>query len=153
MCSHTSRSIETRSSYCAPCRNSIIIDYTVVDESVANNRGVNIRHRSVVAERVSCPFTPPVTVPPVTETVVNPTIITDVRSPVTYVPGVYSVTPAPPTGRPVPSDPWWRNPLAGYPVVFTRIIVPRPVPWLPHPAVNWASRLIVIHQCRWSYGN
>jgi hypothetical protein len=76
-----------------------------------------------------------------TKSVVDAAIVADLRSPITGMPHIKTVAPAPITGRPVHSRLRRRHPGAGNPVVAVRPV--GPVTRLPHPSRLGARRLVV----------
>src|SRR5438132_1033652 len=75
-------SVETRSGI------RIVVDYSVVNIGVVNDRRIHSGHRGIVAIDIPRPFATHKTYSAVTKTVVNATIEADVRAPIAAVPGI-----------------------------------------------------------------
>ncbi len=111
----------------------------------------NIRHRAVVVERASAPFSAGKAHAAITEAVVNSTVEADVRAPITTTPCVNTVGPSPVARGPQQAYRRY-HPGSGYPVVAV-IVIPGPVAGRPHMAGAGADRLGVNGQRRRSDTN
>src|SRR5438552_13690749 len=76
--------------------NGKFIVHRVIYVGVMDNIRIHARHSGVVLEGVSTPSSAPVPVSGVTITVINASVKTDTRSPVTLVKYVSAVVPTPP---------------------------------------------------------
>lgn len=123
----------------------VIHDYgTAVN--ISHIHHVDVEHGAVVEECAASPFPASETNSGVTEAVVNASVETNVRSPVSSVPTVETTFVAPIAGRPEHAD--GRNdPRARNPVVAA-VFIPRPVAWRPEIAGAGADRLRIHRQCR-----
>jgi hypothetical protein len=106
-----------------------------------------VGHRGVVVEVVALPTPTVVAVAVVPISVVDAAIEADRRPPVTGVPCILAVVPAPVTGRPVEPDRGRLHPGPGHPIVAVDRIV-GPIPRLPNPVWSGGRRLHVIRNRR-----
>jgi hypothetical protein len=107
---------------------------------------VNIGHAPVVIEAVSAPVAAVETVAGVAIAVIDAAIEADVRSPVTIVPSIKTVIPAPIAWRPKHSD-GSLHPSAGDPIIAV-VVIPRPITRCPDITLTRANRLNVNWQRR-----
>src|SRR5207244_13184565 len=101
--------------------NIHLIVHRVIDVGVMDNVRIHTRHSGVVLEAVSTPSAAPVAVSGVAITVINASIKTDPRSPITLVKHVSAVVPAPPCWSPKQTDGWRTNPHARHPITISAI--------------------------------
>ena len=78
----------------------VVHDYSAVHINVCNLRRVYVHHRSVIKESSVPPLAAIKAVPAISESIVDPAIKTNLRTPVAAVPGINSVIPAPVSRRP-----------------------------------------------------
>src|SRR5580700_178004 len=122
----------------------VVDDDCPVDVDVGDVHGVHMHDGSVVEESAAAPFAAAEPDTTVAETIINAAVETDVRAPVSGVPGVDTVVPSPVARGPKHahgSD----HPGAGHPVV-AGIIAPCPVARRPQIAGRGADRLLVNRQ-------
>src|SRR5215467_14097857 len=114
-----------------------VIDRDVIDHRAVVNVGdigvAHIGHGAVVVELAVAPFTADEAHAAVAEAVIHAAIEADGRPPVTDVPDVGAIDPAPVAGRPQEPD-GRQYPGARHPVIA---FVPRPVAWRPDVARPW----------------
>lgn len=118
-----------------------VIDDGFVDIHVTNDCGVHMADSGVVVEVVSTPVAAFIAAAIVAVAVVHAAIETDVRTPVSRMPDVAAVTPAPPAGSPEQAVRRSHDPGTGHPVVV--IAVPCPVTGRPDVIRPRANRLII----------
>ena len=123
----------------------VIDDDRPVNVDVGDVDGVYVHHGCVVKESSAAPFTAAEADATISESVINAAIKSDVRSPISSIPGVDTVVPSPISGGPQHAD-GCDHPGAGHPVV-TVIVAPCPVARSPQIARAGADRLIVNRQC------
>ena len=99
-----------------------ILGERIIDVGVMDNRLIHTCHSGVVLEVVSTPSSAPVAVSGVAITVINASVKTDMRSPVTLVKGVSAVVPAPPRRCPKQTHSGRWHPHARDPVII--VVVP-----------------------------
>ena len=124
---------------------SVVDDHRAV-VNIGHIRDADVGHRAVVIKRAPAPLAAHESHSGVAEPVVNTTIETDVRPPISGMPDVKSSTPSPVAGRPQQTDrcddPASRNP------VIAIVIVPGPIPGCPDVAGARTNGLCVNGQ-RW----
>src|SRR4029077_8543969 len=120
----------------------------IIDVGVMDNGLVHTRHSGVVLEVVSTPASAPVAVSGVAETVIDASIKTDGRSPVTLVKSVNAVIPAPPRRCPKQTHSRRRHPHARDPIIIVVIGVPAPITWSPDVTCDRTGRLLIYRQRR-----
>ena len=118
-----------------------ILAERIIDVGVVDNRLIHMRYSSVVLEGVATPSAAPVTVSGVAITVINASVKTDRRSPVTLVKRVSTVSPTPPSRGPKQTDPWRRDPHAWDPIIIVVIVVPAPITRSPDMSCDRTGRL------------
>src|SRR5947207_15011879 len=118
---------------------SHLLIYITIDVGVVNDALVHVRHIGVVTEIVSNPAPAPVTVAGVAIAVINSSVKTDMRSPVTLVKYVSTIVPAPPCRCPKQTDTWRSNPGAWHPII---IVLIAPVAGSPNIAFDRTRRLL-----------
>src|SRR5271156_1176844 len=79
---------------------SIVDDDRAVHVDVRDGGGIYVHHGGVVKELSAAPFAAIKSVAAVTEAIVNAAVESNLRSPVTGIPGIGTVIPAPISGRP-----------------------------------------------------
>ena len=126
----------------------LVIHDRAIDVGVMNDGGVHSRYGGVVMENVSFPAAAPVAISPIAVTVINATVKTDSRPPVTCVKSVNAVVPTPPRGGPQQADARWSNPDARHTIITTSGSTP--VSGSPDVAWRRSQRLLVYRQNRWS---
>src|SRR5262249_25402050 len=125
-----------------------ILGERVIDVGVMDNVRIHTRHSGVVLKVVSAPSAAPVAVSGVAKTVINASVKTDSRPPVTLVKRVHPVSPAPPWRGPKQTHSRRRDPHARDPIVIVVRAVPAPITWSPDITCDRASRLLVYRQRR-----
>jgi hypothetical protein len=125
----------------------VVIDNRTVIH-VGHERRPNMDHRSVVEEPASAPVAALEAVAVIPETVMDTAVESDVPSPITFVPPVGTVAPAPEAGRPEHAHLRRKNPRSGDPVIRASIIIPGPIARRPEIALLRAGRLLIDRQRR-----
>src|SRR4029077_10992640 len=125
-----------------------LIIHGVIDVGVMDNVRIYARHSGVVLEVVSTPSAAPVAISGVAITVINASIKTDSRSPVTSVKHVSAVVPAPPWRSPKYAHCRRCNPGARNPIIIPGIITIIPVTRSPDITCDRAGRLLIYRQNR-----
>jgi hypothetical protein len=115
--------------------------------NVVHYRGIDVRHIAVIGERAVIPVRAIITPARVTETVVDATVETNVRTPVTGVPEIVIALVIPVRRSPEGIDPRCQNPGSGNPVIAAIGSV-APVAWRPVIAVAGTGRLAVFRERR-----
>src|SRR5262249_20791738 len=124
--------------------NGVVDDRSAV--GVVDDGGVHIGDRRVVVILTAAPEPAHETYACVSESIVNPAIKTDVRSPIAAVPDVNTLTPAPISRRPQHADLRRLNPGPWDPVVAVRTIGPvAGCPDIARSRTNWLH----INRQRW----
>jgi len=118
--------------------------HRVIDVGVMDNIRIHARHSGVVLEGVSTPSSTPVAVSGVAITVINASVKTDMRPPITLVKYVSAVVPTPPWRCPKQTHCWRSDPDAGYPIITSA--APTPVARSPHITCNRADWLLIYRQ-------
>src|SRR5580658_433309 len=112
--------------------------------NVVDDRAVYVHDGGVIEKVSALPVASGEADANVAEAVVNASVKTDVRSPVTGIPGVDAISPTPVTGSPEETSFRRENPGAGYPVVVS--IVPSPVAGRPEIAISGTNGLGINRQ-------
>src|ERR1700722_8014418 len=129
----------------------VVHDHGTVDVNISDVDSIDMHHGGVVEEPAVAPFSSEEADASVTEAIVNATVKTDVRTPITTMPGVKAAAPSPVARSPKHSD-GRHHPGAGHPVVAS-IIVPCPVAGRPQVAGAGTDRLRVNRQRRRTNAN
>ncbi len=111
-----------------------IVDHGPVDIGVVHNGSIHIRHRGVVPEMPTIPFTTAISYTTITKPIVHPAIKTNMRPPITTMPAIISTGKTPITRRPQKADSWRRSPITWYPIVTVFISTPCPI--TRHPEIT-----------------
>lgn len=122
-----------------------ILGERIVDVGVMDNRLIHTCHSGVVLEVVATPSSAPVAVSGVAITVINASVKTDMRSPVTLVKCVSAVVPTPPRRCPKQTHSGRWHPHTRDPVII--VVVP-PVARSPDISCNRADWLLIYRQLR-----
>src|SRR5665213_105746 len=133
---YTSRAIEA----CA-IHDRGVVDNRAVHINVADDSGVDVDYRCVIAEGVPRPDTSEEADSSVTEAVIDAPIEADVRSPVSRMPCINASAEAPVSGSPEYADAWRRDPHTRHPEVTFG--PPGPIARSPEIPVPRAGRLSV----------
>src|SRR4029450_13216209 len=120
----------------------------LIDIGVMDNIRIHARHSGVVLEGGSTPSAAPVAVSSVAVAVVNASIKTDSRSPVTLVKHVRAGVPAPPRRGPKQTHSRRCNPGARHPIIIPDIMTITPVTRSPDITCDGAGRLLIHRQNR-----
>src|ERR1700728_1856472 len=123
----------------------VIHNNGAVHVNIGDRRGVHVHHSGVVEEISAAPFAATEAGAAISKAVVNTAIEANLRSPVTAVPGVGAVVPAPVAGSPEQTGLRRLDPGAGHPVI-TVVVIPGPVAGSPQIARAGANGLIVNRQ-------
>src|SRR6185437_4118150 len=126
-----------------------VVDDGPVDVDIADVGDVDVVHRAVVVEVAPSPLTAGVTVTEVAVSVIDAAVEADLRAPVTGVPAIEAVVPAPPARCPQQADLRGHHPGARHPVVVAIIRIPRPVARCPDVARPRYDGLRVNGKRRW----
>lgn len=128
------------------------IDMRVVDD----RRAVDVRHTHI-ADVVDAPVVgKPVMVPMatlipdtgITEAIADSTIVSNMRTPITAVPIISLIGPAPIARCPKRSDIRRQHPSPWHPIIIVVIVAPGPIAGRPHVTVTWNRRLDIHRQLR-----
>jgi hypothetical protein len=119
----------------------VVNDYGPIDIDVLDVDAVHVHHSGVIEESAVAPFSADETDAAVAETVVNAAVEADVWSPISGMPGVDAIAPAPVAGGPEQAD-GRSYPGSGHPVVAI-VIAPGPVAGGPQMAGPRADGLLV----------
>jgi hypothetical protein len=103
----------------------IVVDDNRLVINVGDVGDVNVVHTAVVKVAVALPISTIKTITGIAKSVINPAVKSDVRSPVSIVPGIEAIVPTPVSGSPKLSD-GSEHPRARHPVVAF-IVIPCPV--------------------------
>src|SRR5271155_2221 len=137
----------TPSAVVADAIDGDVVDDGLVDVDIADDGGVYAADRSVVVEAVSAPVAAFITSAVVAEAVVHAAVEADMRAPVSGVPEVAAITPAPISRRPEHTDCRSEHPGSGNPVVV--VAIPCPVAGCPDVVGTGANGLGIDRQGRW----
>jgi hypothetical protein len=124
----------------------IVVDDDRLVIDVRDIGDVNVGHAAVVKEAVAAPIPAEKSYTRITEAVIDAAIEADVRSPITAIPDVQTVIPAPVARSPKHAD-RSKHPRAGHPVVAI-VVIPRPVARRPDVALCWTDGLHINRQWR-----
>jgi hypothetical protein len=124
-----------------------IVDDCSVDVHIPDDGSVYAAHSSVVVEVVTAPIAAFISVAVVAEAVVDAAVEADVRSPVSGMPQITTITPTPPAWCPQQAIAGCDNPGSGNPVIV--IAIPGPVSGRPDVIRSRANGLIIDGQGRW----
>src|SRR6185437_749851 len=125
-----------------------IVDDRPVDVHVVDVGDVDVVDGAVVVEVAPAPFATGIAVAEVPVAVIDAAVEADARTPVTAVPAIVAIGPAPPARRPQQTDLRRHHPGARHPVVITVIRIPRPIAGGPDVARPGDHGLCVVRQCR-----
>jgi len=116
-----------------------LVDDGAINVSVMNDGGVHMHDRGVVAEIAAIPASAIETGSVVAVAVIHTAIEADLRAPVSGVPEVGAVTPAPVPRSPEQAYGGGKDPRSGYPIVIADSI-PGPIarcPQIVGPRTDW----------------
>src|ERR1700691_678797 len=116
--------------------------------NVMDVSNIHIGHRLVIEEVSIVPTSAGKTYAEVTESVVDSTVKTHLRTPKALVEGKCTTTPAPPARGPQEADLRCHHPSARHPVVIGDVVIPIPVTGRPEITIAGANGLL-IHRQRW----
>src|ERR1700722_1888098 len=105
------------------------------------NASAHVPARGVIKEMTTFPSAAPEAGPEITKSVVNSAIEADVRSPITAVPQIGSISKAPPSRSPKKPDFGRCYPHPRYPVIV--VVSIGPVPRRPEVSISRAGGLVV----------
>jgi hypothetical protein len=120
---------------------SVMLLYPRMVNIGAVNAGANVPARGVIKEMTAFPTTAPEAGSEITKSIVNSAVESDVRSPITAVPQIGSITKAPPSRSPKKPNFWRCYPYAGNPVIVVFTI--GPVTRHPEVSISGAGGLVV----------
>jgi hypothetical protein len=105
------------------------------------NTGAHMPGGGIIKEMAALPMPTPKTGSVITKSIVNSAVESNVRSPITAMPKVTSITPTPPPWS--PKEPYGRRqyPHTGDPVII--VIPPAPIAGAPQVSIPRAGRLVV----------
>src|SRR5215472_11194891 len=122
-----------------------VIDHSsVVDMHVGDP---DVIDAAVVVEVPTSPVSARIAGANIAETIVNAAVETDMRSPITRIPDISALMPAPIARGPEQADRWRSRPGTGHPVVTVRAV--GPVAGRPDITVAGTRWLLVNRQHRW----
>jgi hypothetical protein len=124
--------------------NRLVIDVRYIGD-------VNVGHATVVKEPVALPIAAEEPRTGIAEAIINAAVETNVRAPITAIPNVETVIPAPVARSPKHSD-GSKHPSARNPVVAI-VVIPCPVARRPDVALSGTKRLDIDRQRRRSDSN
>ena len=146
--------LRRRSSTDAPSTPVVadIVDRRLIYDSAIVDRGDvcigDIICRSIVV-KISIPPIPTfVSIAIISKTVVYTTVVTNRRTPITFIEFVISAAISPIPWRPIKSDLWGSHPRAGHPEIILIVVVPLPVTRGPNISVARDPRLTIDRQRR-----
>ena len=105
-------------------------------------------HRSVVIKMIVFPAATFISVTTVSEPVIDPAIISNVRAPITFMEKERTATPTPVSGGPEEADFGCLDPSAGHPVVV--VTVPVPITGRPDVAIPGTEGLLINGERGWA---
>jgi hypothetical protein len=117
-------------------------------ERVVNDGDVHVGDAAVVKEFPAAPLAACKSDAVISESIYDAAIKADVRSPISVVPEIDAIAPAPISGRPQKSNFGCLNPRPRHPVVT--ILAPSPIAGRPDISRSRAHGLHVNRQHRWS---
>ncbi len=131
-----------------------VIDHRIVNDrpvniGVTDHPGIYIHYGCIIPEGAALPHAPAESHAAIAVTVINSSVITDVRSPVTGMPAVITAFISPITGRPKVSNLRRHHPDTRYPVVS--IIPIGPITRVPNIPIVWTGWLDIYRKRRWGY--
>jgi hypothetical protein len=118
---------------------------------VVNNRAIDVRDGAVVVKRSVIPIPAVVAETRITEPVVDSSIESNGKAPISFVPSIHAIAPAPIPWRPERASEGRKHPRAGHPIIAGGAI--SPVTWRPDVSFTWTNRLRVNRQERRSDGD
>ena len=124
-----------------------------IDIRIVDNRRIHPRHRRIIPETPAIPFATVIPHTAITTTVIDPAIISDMRTPITGVPSIDSTIPAPVPGRPQESHLRRRLPISRHPIIILGILIPGPVTRDPDISINRTGRLNIYRNSRRGYSH
>jgi hypothetical protein len=89
-----------RSTIIADPVDSHIPDYRSIDIGIMNDRSIDTRHRRIIPETTAIPFPTVISTTTISTAIVDPPIVTYMRSPITGIPSIDPAYIAPITWRP-----------------------------------------------------
>ena len=113
---------------------------------IGHMHNVDVRYGAIVEKSTSPPFPAEKSHSGVSETVVDPPVIADLRPPVPRVIHILSVVPGPVRWGPQEPGRGWLHPHSGNPEIS--VVAVGPIPWRPKISVARAHRLRVDRQHR-----
>src|SRR5580700_2794667 len=126
-------------------RRVVVIDHRL-GVNVVNHRDIHVIHRAIIEEVTAFPASPFIPIADISKTVINSTVETDLGAPVTAIPRVHSVVPAPITRRPQEAGSRCLYPSARHPIIIAIIVAPSPIARRPYISIIWTYRLYVNRQ-------
>src|ERR1700733_14022297 len=124
------------------------ISRRVVD--VVDIGDIHIHHGSVIEEVSIVPASALKTHSKVPESIIDPAVKPDCRSPVTLMKNECLAAPTPPARSPQETNLGGQHPCARNPEVVGCVVVPIPVSGSPEITITWANRLFIHRQSRWA---
>src|SRR5262249_36327907 len=115
---------------------------------IVNNIYIHVVHFTIVEKMSAIPTAALVTVPGISEAVVDASVETDDRSPISSRESIATSVPSPVAWRPEVSGLWRENPSSRHPIVVTVFVIPSPITRSPNIVVAGAWRLLVNRQIR-----
>jgi len=126
----------------------VVDDRRVIDDrrihiGRTNHGRVHSYCRGIVGKGASAPFATGETTASIAESVVDASVVADLRSPIALIEDINSaLSPTPVARCPEIARLWGENPGARHPVVVANA-VPRPIAGCPHVVGLWTGRLNV----------
>ena len=105
-------------------------------------------YRGVVIKMIVLPAATFIAVTTVSESVIDPAIISNVRAPITFVEKERTAAPTPVSGGPEEANFGCFDPSAGHPVIV--VAVPGPIAGRPDVAIPGTDGLLINGQRRWT---
>src|ERR1700683_2604315 len=118
-----------------------------------NHGHIYIAHRAVVKEASALPVTALVAHSAVTEPVIYAAIETNFRPPITAIPRIRAVVPAPIARSPQKARSRRLRPGARHEIIISVVVAVSPVPRRPNVIISRTNRLHVYRQRWWGDGD
>src|SRR5882762_5875425 len=143
-----------------PARSPIIahpvIDGRIIDDgpvyiSVMHHGGIDPRHRRIIPEMTAIPLATIISMPPISISIIYSAIKTDMRTPITRMPGIDPTYKSPITRGPQITNRRRRLPITRHPIII--IIAISPVTRYPYISIGRAKRLLINRDSRRRYPN
>lgn len=125
-----------------------IVDHPPVDISIMDHRRIHTSHRRIIPEATTIPFPAIISRTAIPATIIDATVISHMRSPISHMPGIHATIPTPVSRRPIQTNRGRRRPITRHPIIVTGILIPGPVTGYPKISLHRARWLYVYRNCR-----